>query len=189
VLPPVPPSFKEVKALNSGVYLAWNNSSSEDVIRHEVFRSPQGQENWKVLAAFKDTTRSFTDESATLKQVYTYKIRATDDSQLSSDSKPFTSKRLDLGLKPAITNLKAIADRENQQIILKWTYKEPGVQTYLLYKADPGKPLRLYKTLDAKQKTFTDRTLFINTVYQYRLKAVFNDGTETGFTKEISVNY
>ncbi|MFC3362776.1 fibronectin type III domain-containing protein [Pedobacter fastidiosus] len=196
IVPPMPPSLYEVKNQTDGIYLAWYISSSNDVVAHEVYRTPKGEENWKPIASFKDTTHTFNDATAELKQTYVYKIRAVDDSNLTSDSKPFTAKRLDLGLKPAIINMKATADRENLAVVIKWAYNIPKVDSYLIYKAEQGKPLRLYKTLNPattlqkdKSNQFIDTQLLINTIYIYRIKAVFVDGNESPFSKEILINY
>lgn len=189
IVPPAPPALTSIKALPNGISLSWYNSVSEDVVKHELLRTVAGKEDWKVLVFFTDTTKKYLDESAVLNQKYSYKLRAIDDSYLNSESKPFTSQRLDLGLKPDVLTFSGTADRDNQQIILKWAYKEPGVINYVLYKAEQGKPLRLYKTLGAKLDSFADSQLYINTEYEYRLKAIFADGVETRFSKEIRVNY
>lgn len=196
VVPPMPPSLYDVQSKANGIYLAWHNSASSDVVSHEVYRTPVGELNWKPIASFVDSTQTFTDLTAELKQTYIYKIRAFDDAKLTSDSKPFTAKRLDLGLKPAIINTKVTADRENNQVILSWVYAMPKVDGYLIYKAEQGQPLRLYQTLKPaatvqkdEANRFIDTQLLINTIYQYRIKAVFTDGTESSFSKEIIINY
>lgn len=196
IVPPSPPSFYEVKSKTEGIYLAWYASSSADVIKHELFRTKKGEENWKSIAFFKDTSHVFIDTTAQLAQEYSYKVTAFDDSNLSSDSKPFSAKRIDLGLKPGIANANVVADRENQQVILNWKYIIPKVDSYLIYRAERGKPWRLYQTLKPsatlqkdKSHKFIDKQLFINTIYQYRIKAVFADGSESPFSKAISINY
>lgn len=196
VVPPMPPSFVEVRSSTQGIFLAWHNSSSDDVVRHELYRTKKGEENWKSIAMFKDTVHVFTDTTAQLTQEYRYKVTAFDDSNLSTDSKPFSAKRLDLGIKPAVTTASAIVDRENQQIILNWKYAAPKVESYLLYRAEQGKPWRLYQTLKPsatlqkdKSHQFLDTQLFINTIYQYRIKVAFSDGTESAFSKVMTINY
>lgn len=196
IVPPTPPSFYEVRSSVDGVYLAWHASSSEDVVKHVVYRTKKGEENWKSIALFKDTNHVYTDTTAQLAQEYLYKITAFDDSDLSADSKPFTAKRIDLGLKPAVTTASATADREARQIVLNWKYAAPKVDSYLIYKAEQGKPMRLYQTLRPtetlqkdKSHQLIDTPLFINTIYQYRIKVAFTDGTESPLSKPITINY
>jgi fibronectin type 3 domain-containing protein len=189
VVLPAPPSFTEVVATTAGVYLAWNRSSSDDVRQHELYRTEAGREEWSRIAHFTDTVSRYTDASAAATTTYTYKVRAVDEGGLTTESKPFNGKKLDLGIKPAVSAFKATVDRAGEQIVLRWTYKEEGVASYLLYRAEPGKPMRLYKTLEANTTSFTDTHLFINTLYQYRLKAVFADGEESAFSKVVEVNY
>jgi fibronectin type 3 domain-containing protein len=189
VIPPAPPSFTEVVSKTNGVYLVWNASPSEDVIRHELYRTEAGKEEWLQLSVFADTTTRYTDISANAGSVYSYKVRAVDRGDLRTDSRPISAKKLDSGLRPGVASFRATADRSNQQIILRWTYKETGVESFLLYRAEPGKPMRLYQTLDGKQTELTDTDLFINTLYQYRIKAVFKDGSESAFSKALEMDY
>lgn len=196
IVPPSPPSFYEVNSAAEGIHLAWYASTSDDVVKHELYRTKKGEENWKAIASFKDTSHVFIDTTAQLSQEYSYKLTAFDESNLSSDSKSFSAIRIDLGLKPAILNASVVADRENQQVILQWKYIVPKVDSYLIYRAEQGKPWRLYQTLKPtltiqkdKSHQFIDKQLFINTIYQYRIKAVFTDGTETPFSKAITINY
>lgn len=189
IVPPAPPAFTSVVALTQGIGLKWFRSPSEDVVKHELLRTQAGEDSWKILAFFTDTTQSYIDESAGLNQKFSYKLRAIDESYLMAESKPVISQRLDLKIQPNVVNFRGIADRDNQHILLKWAYKQLGVSKYLLYKAEVDKPLRLFKMIDAKADSFTDAQLYINTAYEYRIKAVFTDGTESGFSKPIIVNY
>jgi uncharacterized protein len=189
VLPPAPPSFTNVVSQPSGVYLTWNRSASTDVAKQEIYRSQAGQDNWARLAELPDTAHVYADASADAKVTYTYKVRAIDQVMLFSDSKPFSGKKLDIGLMPSVTSFKGTADRTNLQILLRWSYKQPEVESFLLYRAEPGKPMRLYKTLDAQATEYADSNLLINTLYEYRLKVIFTDGSESGFSKLVQVNY
>ncbi len=189
VLPPAPPSFTGVTSETSGVLLAWNRSASDDVAKQEIYRTENGKENWVLLAELPDTTQVYADASADAKVTYTYKVRAIDNATLFTDSKPFSGKRLDTGLKPAVAAIKATADREKMQIVLRWDYREADIKSFLIYRAEPGKPLRLYKTLSAQQSELLDTNLYINTIYQYRIKVLFADGSESGFSKVVEVNF
>lgn len=189
VLPPAPPSFTSVISETSAVYLRWNRSASSDVAKQEIYRTKAEQENWTLLTQLPNTVQTYEDASGDVKVTYTYKIRAIDEVQLFSDSKPFSGKKLDTGLKPDVTVMRGTADRENMQIALRWDYNQAGVESFLLYREEPGKPMYLYKTLDSKQREFIDADLFINTIYEYRLKVLFTDGSESGFSKAVQVNY
>ncbi|WP_423147364.1 fibronectin type III domain-containing protein [Rubrolithibacter danxiaensis] len=191
ILPPSSPSFTKVIGKTTGIYLEWNSSSSEDVVKQELLRKSSAIPKWEVIKSFgdTDTSNNFLDITADTKTSYQYCIRAIDKANLFSDSQPFSAKRIDLGLKPAIGSLKTLIDRDKMEILLSWKYTEPGVRNYLLYKAEEGKPLRLIKTIDGKEKEFTDTDLYVNTIYHYQLKALFTDGSESSFTSLIRVNY
>ncbi len=192
VLPPVTPVFATVNASDKGIELRWINSSSTDVERHLLYRRPMGKPEWEPVAAFKraDSVVRYVDVNTGIRTTYEYTLVAEDESGLRSQlAKPVTAKRIDTGIRPAMDDIRVTADRENRQIVLAWSGSRKNVDRYLLYRAEAGGPLRLYKTLPAETHLYQDKTLMINTIYTYRMKAVYLDGAQTTFSQEISVNY
>lgn len=188
IIPPAPPSLTMIKSTVGGIALQWILSSSDDVVKHEILRSDNNKD-FIVIKSLNDSTHNFLDEHTEFNVAYSYKIRAIDDSELFSESKIFSAKKLDLGIKPEIKNMSGLADRDNQQIVLKWKYDQSGVKNYIIYRSEKNKPLRLYKMVDGGDSIFLDQSLYINTQYQYRIKAQFGDGVESALSEKIVVNY
>jgi fibronectin type 3 domain-containing protein len=192
VLPPVAPVFVAVNASDRGIELRWVNSSSADVVQHLLYRRPAGKPAWEPVAAFKraDSVVRYVDVNAGIKTTYEYTLIAQDESGLRSEpAKPITAKRIDNGVRLAMEEVTATADREQRQIALGWNGNRKNVDRYLLYRAEADGPMRLYKTLPATTTAYQDKSLVINTMYTYWVKTVYQDGAQTAFSKAISVNY
>ena len=191
-LPPVSPVFVAVNASDKGIELRWVNSSSTDVVQHLLYRRPAGKPAWEPVAAFKraDSVARYVDVNAGIKTTYEYTLIAQDESGLRSEpAKPITAKRIDNGVRPVMEAVTATADREKRQVLLQWNYPAKNVDRYLLYRAEAGGRLRLYKTLPAEANLYQDRSLTINTIYTYKMKAVYLDGAQSNFSQEQVVNY
>jgi hypothetical protein len=188
VIPPVPPSFTDQHADAAGIYLQWQPSSSKDVARHELLRS--ADTSWQVLLTVgaTDTLHAYTDTSAVPGISYRYVIAAVDSSRLRGVSQSLTASRINMGTASGKKLLRASIDRENKSIVLSWQ-PAADITRLWLYKAAPGQPYRLYKTLEAGTKEFVDTALFINTAYQYKMKVFKGTGGDSFFTEAIIVNY
>ncbi|KAA2238699.1 hypothetical protein F0L74_21000 [Chitinophaga agrisoli] len=189
VVPPVPPAFTAQRSEVDGIYLQWQRSTSKDVARHELLRSTDT--GWQPLLRVPvgDTLHAFTDTSAVPGRSYRYCVAAVDSSQLRSLSQPLTAARINMG-SPAVKNaLKAVIDREHKSIVLRWQVPADVTQLWL-YKAIPGQPFRLYRTLEPGEKELEDTGgLFINTAYRYKMKVFRGTSGDSFFTETITVNY
>ncbi|SEL68289.1 fibronectin type 3 domain-containing protein [Chitinophaga rupis] len=186
IIPPVPPSFTDLQAGENGIFLQWQRSTSEDVVQHELLRSKDTA--WQLMHVFAsaDTTGAYTDTSALPGVTYRYAVAAVDDSHLRSLSKPVSAARISMGQsnRPA---LKAAVDREHKRIVLRWQ-RGGNITKYWLYRAETGKPYRLYSTLAGNENAFTDESLFINTTYRYKLKS-FDKQQNSAMSEEVQVQY
>jgi uncharacterized protein len=100
IIPPVAPLISKAEINSKGVDLAWVESSSSDVVSHQVERKElvaTGQ--WKVLASFakkgKLQAPAYIDTTANNMTTYLYRVAAIDDANLVSYSKS-------IRLKPSI---------------------------------------------------------------------------------------
>ena len=91
--------------------------------------------------------------------------------------------------RPAVKNVSARADRENQAITLTWSYKETTVSKYLIYRAIENEPMTLYKTISGNEQGFKDANLKMNTKYSFCVKAVFLNGNMSELSKKIEIKY
>ena len=80
-------------------------------------------------------------------------------------------------------------DRTNKKVVLRWSYTQPGVERYQVYRAKEGEPLTLYSTVAGSNLVFEDKRLVMNSNYTYCLVALFASGAKSEFSKEVKVKY
>src|SRR5258708_38915675 len=58
VIPPMPPSIKEIRPDSKGIFIAWNPSSSDDVVSYRLERKVKDSTQWKSIKILtsKDST-------------------------------------------------------------------------------------------------------------------------------------
>jgi uncharacterized protein len=187
-IPPVPPVIASIKSTKEGVLICWNNSSSEDVANHSLYRRQSETRSWVLVKVFANTDSCFTDNPEK-KILHQYKLVAEDLTKLTASSQLFSAKVLEADTHPPITKIKSTIDRTEKKIKLAWTYLEPNVVKYFIYRAEGDAPLTLYGTIIGSAAGFADARLTINSTYTYRVKAVFKDGRESLFSEIVMVKY
>ncbi|RLD82825.1 MAG: hypothetical protein DRJ10_04625, partial [Bacteroidetes bacterium] len=192
VMPPVPPLLQSTKSTIDGVNLNWINSSSKDVVKYVLYRKEKGKQKWATIAVFHvtDSINSYTDTQITVNMLYEYTMIALDESDNESlHSKSVYARKIDNGIRSSIENIQTETDRINKQVKLVWDYPHGDVKNYLIYRALNDNRIAYYKIIQADNNKFTDDDVQINTLYKYRIKAIYTDGSESKFSKEIIVRY
>ncbi|MEO2050225.1 MAG: fibronectin type III domain-containing protein [Allomuricauda sp.] len=200
---PTQPVFKSYKINEGNVNLTWANSSSEDVVRHEVYRKERDSLEWKLVytlnsgqyadSSMQSTaqlpsaspptkplpTENWTDENITEGEQYSYTIIAIDDSKLESDpAPPLTVIVPKTSLSPPLKGLYGEADREVGTITIRWKlYTEPNASKIAIYKGVQGNPMSLLKEIPADTKGIVDGQVKPNNTYEYLFRVVFRDGS------------
>ncbi|RPD42463.1 fibronectin type III domain-containing protein [Chitinophaga barathri] len=187
VVPPVPPQFTDVSAATGGITLQWQPSTSKDVASYNLERAADTA--WLTLQSFsvKETVRQYADTAARPGVSYRYRIVAVDESGLRGQSQEVTASAINMSGNVAKPVVKASIDRDNKTIVLKWGAGREVAKSWL-YRAEEGKPYRLYKTLPGNTAAFTDDELLINTQYRYKLK-IFDQNNNNAMSEEVRVNY
>lgn len=185
--------FTNYEVQEKGILLSWQNSASEDVAKHFIYRkqiSDTEQIAWENIFETEDLTiNEFIDSAISPENKYVYTIVAIDTSGLESEpSPPISATTLPELVKPEIKGLYADVNRELSEIRLSWRYKEPNVQEFQIFKKEIGKEYGLLTTLPPSRKQFLDQQLYPNTTYGYGIKAIFIDGTVSGWS-EIEVTF
>lgn len=188
-VPPVIPVWLPIKSTKEGALLSWTPSGSLDVVRYEVYRKgDQGQ--WMrvgSVTAGQDTVYHYTDQSMRTSDVQYYTLVAVDEAGLESPpSQVMTGFRLPQPKPEVQVNAPAV-DRANKRIALSWTYAEPNVSTYRIYRKQNDGAIQLYRTV--KEKQFTDSGLTPGSNYSYQVMAVFEDQAKSAMSKIITVTY
>ncbi len=177
IIPPASPVFSKYEIKEGGVFLEWFNSQSEDVAVHQLFRQQNGQKEWKLVFETKNKEEQFQDKSVEEGNIYTYAIFAKDDSNLQSLPSPNLSTFVPLnGVMEAIKGFFAQANKTTNTIDLSWSYSNPQVDSFEIYKASEKDALQLIQIVDGKKRQLSDPTITINTNYKYGIRAIFKDG-------------
>ncbi|MEP2667740.1 MAG: fibronectin type III domain-containing protein [Cyclobacteriaceae bacterium] len=192
-VPPVSPVFLPVTASKDDVVLQWLPSSSDDVVRYDVYYQLPNDKTWSKLQSIDHTPDSvFTCIISDLNegQKINFTVLAIDRAGLESKpASPISAARLISAVKPPVKVDEPEVDRSEKQILLKWNYDQKGVNQYQIYRAKEGGANRLYKTLEGSAQYFVDKELMMNSVYSYQVVAVFSSGARSAFSEKIVVNY
>lgn len=186
--PPSSPVFSTYKIKKAGVYLQWHNSSSEDVVSHQLYRKnlEQSDNPWELV--FKtDTVSSYIDTKVKSKQKYRYAIFAEDTQQLVSEpSTPLTliSPESMSDSKNLIRGFTVLADRENQKIKLNWKKMPEEVNEVLIYKCIKEQPPVLWKQLQGRIHSLEDTSVSPNNIYVYQVVAMTANGSHSSMKKK-----
>lgn len=187
---PVPPVVTRYQTSDTTVFLEWIVSTSNDVVKHIVYRREKGTEVWKPVYESPDTAKTYLDKALEKRKDYEYVIVAKDDDGLESEKRQIITAGLkDFGIRGEIKEIEAKADRTKKEIELKWTCHEGTPERFIIYKAVKGEPIRVYKSVYGQTGLFKDKLLEMNTAYTYRIQAVYSDGSTSAISQEIVVNY
>lgn len=195
VIKPTQPIFKSYKIKDGKVHMTWANSSSEDVIKHEVYRKGKENTDWVMQYSvdsnqYAKEVEQWTDRNIIEGDRYSYTVIAIDDSALESDpAPPLTLTIPKTSLAPAIKGLNSYVDKNNGYIELYWNaYTLPNVAEIAIYKGLKDKPISLYKNVVVSVKRIKDIKVKPNNEYVYIVRVIFKDGTMSKAVK-LNVKY
>ncbi len=187
---PVPPVFTNIINGNGNVKLEWKRSSSNDVKEQVLYRK-DGAGSWQTIKTFPVDSILYIDKNVQPSTQYQYRIIAID----GAGNKSIASKEITIRTSAEtdhlpVSTLTATPDRAGKKIAVGWEYPSwNNIQKFYVYRSSAGEPLALYKSLPATSRGFHDEQVKMATSYQYRVKVIFKDGTETPFSKEVGVSF
>ncbi len=168
LVPPVTPIINEIRSDDKGIHINFIPSSSEDVIKHEVFRRKDGEEDW-ILVEENNTSEStyYLDENPESNETYHYRIIAVDNSGLNSQPSRSLSAIYNKPLNDFNPeNLKAKLISSGKSVVLSWNVNDE-VKSVKIYRAKDGEPLAFYKSLNGEVNQFEDNKVELNNSYLY----------------------
>ncbi len=188
---PTQPVFKSYNIKEGKVYLTWANSSSDDVVKHEVYRKEKNSTNWQLIHTVNNDLllsksenkehliSKWEDENVTEAKQYYYTVIAIDASKLESDpAPPLTLTIPKTTLAPAIKRLGSYVDKPNKYIELFWKrYEKKDAMKIAVYKGLKDKPISLLKNVLPNTKRIIDANIKPNNEYVYMLRVFFKDGS------------
>jgi len=185
--PPIAPAITSILLDSGKVKINWLNSS-RDLKFNYIYRMKKSIPKWMLVKRLDGDDKQCVDVPPH-EATYRYKIIA-EDSALNKS----TSREVEIGFRvnknyPPVKLINATADREKKIIRITWAYKQPDVSKFLIYREIAGAGLSLYKSVVPPVADFVDESPAINTTYIYRVKAVFKNGSESGFSNEVKVNF
>lgn len=161
VIPPVEPNIVSANATAKGNSLYWENSPSEDVVKHNLERRLYGAgTKWEVISTFnsinKTSSQTYLDSLVSYNEAYLYRIVAIDDSGLSGTSQMVKLVALGSGFRPNPTELEGCYISRgiigsnlasitvdavllsSPAVVLKWEYNtvHPKLQDFVIYRTN-----------------------------------------------------
>jgi uncharacterized protein len=187
IYPPVAPYFNSFEVRIKTVKLDWANSPSEDLDSTWLYRREKGRNNWQKLISFhKKTVSTYTDSTGAGGKEYEYKLSASDESGKSSadEKKYLVVQWLETKIKDAP---RLTLEKQKGSILLHWD-KLPKVKKTLIFRRTKDIPVKLFKTIWGTA-TYSLEDTAVNTgqAYSYMIKTVFEDNTESFFSKEATL--
>ncbi|UYW01821.1 hypothetical protein K5I29_02550 [Flavobacterium agricola] len=123
-----------------------------------------------MLAVLSNKDTQHTDNQTEADVTYEYLIQAKDLSGLYSNTENSTITLRAVNNSPisVLKNIETIIDRESKTATLYWNYNTNYQVTEIqIYKNRKGEKPSLWKVLDAKFVSVTDKDLKMNTEYEY----------------------
>ncbi|MDR0231206.1 MAG: hypothetical protein LBI82_03710 [Dysgonamonadaceae bacterium] len=186
IIPPVAPVIQQITQQKNGLQITWFNSSSADVVRHHIYRKEANDTVFQHLTSLEKPSSkqsSYTDNSVQAGETYIYQVQAEDDSGLFSEfSSPVRQKA-----PGEITEQIVLKKKEEaNQVILTWTIKsKKKVERVQIYKATDKEPMKLLG--NSMEDIYTDNEIGLEKTYRYRIKVMYEDGTFSELSNEVSV--
>ncbi|MDR1739161.1 MAG: hypothetical protein LBR45_00180 [Bacteroidales bacterium] len=184
-IPPVAPVIKDILVEKNRLTVNWLGSSSEDVLLHRIYRKDELNDSLVEIAQLSLPANSYIDKNIVSGMLYTYQVRAEDDSKLLSAYSPPVSVKAFGEKKGQELILKVNAEQDS--VVLSWVVgNNKTVEKILVYKAVEDGALRLLG--GTSQNNFIDKSVKFGTTVRYRIKAEYTDGTSSDFSKEVKVS-
>jgi len=179
VVPPAPPAISKIKSTPQGVLIQWENSTSEDVAKHLIYRKAKGQDTAQLIKEFAitDTTKTYTDSAGIANAIYYYTLVAQDRSGLKSvPTAEMAGQKMASLQANELGELRFKRDRKAMTITLEWKQPACQVKRYTIYrKAGENGVLSAYATIPGDKTEFTDKRVKTDTKYSYAIKPVVDD--------------
>lgn len=188
-LAPIKPILLSISPQTFGIKLKMNLSEEEDVKEHSLIRKEnKAQEieikKWKP----KDTLSVYVDSTALSGRVYSYRLSSTDEDGNRSYSEEL-SIRYETGYRRKLNDFSVSADRKKKEILLSWNYYENKIEKFIIYRKKGEGKLTILKTVEGNERAYRDDTPQMGNFYEYRIKAVMDDGVESIISDGVRVEY
>ncbi len=189
IVPPSSPVISSYKITDSGIWLEWIPSMSNDVSRHILSRKTDDGP-WSEYRDFSQTSgvHTFTDTSLVAGSEYSYRLRAEDESgNLSPLSMEFTLKFTGSPVMVAVNNIFATLSDDQRGILVNWNYPVEGDYRYVVYRAVNGGNFQTIGSVDRPKNTYSDKNIHKGLMYEYQVRAFYKNGKKSALGKVAGV--
>lgn len=189
---PTEPQFYEFLPGKGMVYLKWHPSPSDDVQKQTLYRRAIDSEpGWRLISEWSgdEIVYEYLDKGLEAFVDYAYILNVTDEGGLVSE--PSTPVILhafpDYSSFPLDDFRVEWGDGDIGKVLFDFPVKD--VFRVDVYKNQLGEKPYLWRAVDDGRKELRDDDIKAENQYQYQIKVVFKDGTQTGFSevKELSM--
>jgi len=188
---PSPPFFTGYQIKKNGIELEWEHSFNEDVKSEKILKKRKGSVHVDTVASFpiKDSVQLFIDKDIKKGEAYFYAVVAQDRSGNQSQIRQWLeAEKADDGFRNQMKGVNVEAKSEMGYVLLSWGKMSKQVKEVHIYRSKQGESLAFYRQV-ANVREFKDKSVIINTHYQYRLQAIYKDGGKSPFTSILKVHY
>ncbi len=188
--PPTAPVFKDYRVSDSGIWLRWAPSSSEDVTRHCLLRRLVGGNTWDTIARvpIAEKRYEFVDKDSGKPAYYEYAVVAFDDAGWSTFSQQQPRLRMNSREKlPKVEMLEADVVAEKKLVRLSWDYAPRENVKFVLYKSVNGGPWQQIKLLPGDARKWSDMLLKPGQEGSYFIQVVTTKGRDSDYSPKVKV--
>jgi hypothetical protein len=189
-IPPSAPLIINTSCVKNNIQLVVIKSLSDDVKHHTLWRRLDASTKFNTVTtiACNDTSKTITDSTAILGSGYYYQLSATDSSGNTSYSNLVFFKN-ENGYRSKITSFNSVVSRDKRSINLQWSYDQKAIEKFIIYRKKDTEPLGILKTISGNQLNYEDKSANIGNIYEYRIKAVMVNGTESVISDKLVVEF
>ncbi len=138
----------------------------------------------------KETQSRYVDTEASATQTARCKVVAVDlNANISEPSVSVEVKAFNSDKSQVLKKLNKQVDYEKGQLLIYWEKPIKEVMHYKVYRKTQTKAYALYETIEGTQNNFQDYNLKLGDYCAYRIKVIYKDGSVSGFSKEIEVQF
>ena len=187
VIAPTAPVFTKADYNKEAITLEWINSVSDDVAKYELVRKSDTIKSKIASWNVKESKTSFIDKTVALGKTYQYILKAYDS---AGNSSRVISKEIyfETGVRNAVTELKAVINREAKSIKLQWK-KESDAAKYVIYRRKNDDVFRIYKTFESNIDSFEDKDVKTSNIYDYKIQIIFASGVKSLLSDELKIPF
>lgn len=187
---PLPTGPSNVRASNNipkKIFLAWDVSPTQDIIKYDIHRSIYSSFGYKKVGTVNSNILEFTDKTDDDGRVYYYKVIAVgkDGLESSFDTTPIKGISLPKPAKPVLT----LAQIQNNRAILNWKAGDNRAVSYNIEKKIKQNffEYKLVKFNNITDTRFEDTDIVSGVEYKYTVQANDEFGLVSEKTNEASL--